>query len=273
VSHLLRAHAPISTDNWNQIDDEARERLTPGLAARRIVDFAGPLGWEYSATNLGRVDSISNDGTPGVSALARRVLPLVELKASFTISREELLAGDRGAVDLDFGDLDEAARRLVEAENSAVIHGWSSAGIDGIVPSSSHPVIDATSDLDLYPSVIARAVEWLQREGIGGPYALALSAADYTAVVETAEHGGYLLFDHLRKILGGPIVWAPGITGGVVVSMRGGDFLFESGQDLAVGYEHHDAHGVQLYLEETFSFRVATPEAAVPISPLGAVSV
>jgi uncharacterized linocin/CFP29 family protein len=70
---------------------------------------------------------------------------------------------------------------------------------------------------------------------------------------------------HLQEILGGPIVWAPGVNGGVVVSLRGGDFLFESGQDLSIGYEAHDADAVQLYLEESFSFRVATPEAAVPL--------
>jgi uncharacterized linocin/CFP29 family protein len=52
----------------------------------------------------------------------------------------------------------------------------------------------------------------------------------------------------------------------VVLSLRGGDFLFESGQDLSIGYARHDADMVQLYLEESFSFRVATPEAAVTLT-------
>jgi uncharacterized linocin/CFP29 family protein len=73
------------------------------------------------------------------------------------------------------------------------------------------------------------------------------------------------VFDHLREILGGPIVRAPGVLGAIVMSLRGGDFLFESGEDLSLGYEHHDADKVYLYLEETFSFRVATPEAAVAL--------
>ena len=49
------------------------------------------------------------------------------------------------------------------------------------------------------------------------------------------------------------------------LSLRGGDFLFDCGQDLSVGYESHDAENVSLYLEESFSFRVLTPEAAVAI--------
>jgi uncharacterized linocin/CFP29 family protein len=61
-------------------------------------------------------------------------------------------------------------------------------------------------------------------------------------------------------------VWAPGVNGAVVLSVRGGDFLFESGQDLSVGYDSHDADAVRLYLEESFSFRVATAEAAVALT-------
>jgi uncharacterized linocin/CFP29 family protein len=86
-------------------------------------------------------------------------------------------------------------------------------------------------------------------------------------VLETGEHGGYPLLDHLRKILGGPLVWAPGVQGAVLVSMRGGDFLFDSGEDISVGYDRHDGDAVHLYLEESFSFRAVTPEAAVALTP------
>jgi uncharacterized linocin/CFP29 family protein len=95
---------------------------------------------------------------------------------------------------------------------------------------------------------------------------VALGREQYRRVVETAEHGGYLLFDHLRKIVEGPLVWAPGVRGAVVISLRGGDFLFECGQDLSIGYDSHDAEVVRLYLQESFSFRAATPEAAVALT-------
>jgi uncharacterized linocin/CFP29 family protein len=110
-------------------------------------------------------------------------------------------------------------------------------------------------------------VERLLCEGITGPYGLALGREQYRSVVETAEHGGYPLLDHLRKILDGPVVWAPGCDGAVVLSLRGGDFVFDSGQDISLGYDSHDGEVVRLYLEESFSFHVATPEAAVALKP------
>jgi uncharacterized linocin/CFP29 family protein len=84
-------------------------------------------------------------------------------------------------------------------------------------------------------------------------------------VIETTEHGGYPLFEHLRQILGGPFVWAPGVDGAVVLSLRGGDFLFDCGQDVAIGYDGHDVDAVSLYLVESFTFRVATREAGVAL--------
>jgi uncharacterized linocin/CFP29 family protein len=267
VSHLLRGHAPLSDSNWKLLDDEARERLKGPLAARRLVDFSGPHGWEHSATNLGRVEKVAAPNGRGVTARRRRVLPLLELRADFAVARAELRDDDRGAVDVDLAALDEAAKRIALSENVAVFHGWAKAGIAGIAETSPIAAGKLGRSAEDYPRSVARAVDAIRQGGVEGPFGLALGPAEHTAVIETAEHGGYPLFDHLAKILDGPIVWAPGLKGAVVLSLRGGDFLFESGQDLAIGYSHHDADTVHLYLEESFSFVVATPEAAAPLSP------
>jgi uncharacterized linocin/CFP29 family protein len=266
MNHLLRGHAPLTDSNWKLLDDEARDRLAGPLAARRLVDFVGPRGWEHSSTNLGRVDSVEV-GEEGVKALQRRVLPLVEVRVDFTVSRAEMRDDDRGAVDADLESLDLAAHQIAVAENSAVFNGWAKAGIHGVVESSPFEPEPLGASAEAYPRSVARAIEALREAGVEGPYGLALGPDEYIKVIETAEGGGYPLFDHLAKILdGGQIVWAPGLHGAVAMSLRGGDFLFESGQDLSIGYDHHDADNVHLYLEESFSFVVATPEAAAPLS-------
>jgi uncharacterized linocin/CFP29 family protein len=267
VNHLLRSIAPVSDAGWALIDEEARERLTAALAARKLVDFSGPRVWAHSASRLGRTKALAASPVDGaVRAAQRRVLPLVELRRDFELAREELRDGDRGAPDVDLESLDTAAQEIARAENVAVFHGFGEAGIVGITEASPHPPIPLAEDADDYPGQVAKAVELMLRAGVGGPYGVALGPGCYTAVIEATEHGGYLVFDHLGKILGGPIVWAPGVNGAVVLSVRGGDFLFESGQDLSVGYDSHDADAVRLYLEESFSFRVATAEAAVALT-------
>lgn len=265
MNHLLRPHAPVTEEAWRQLDEEARQRLSPALAARKLVDFSGPLGWQHSATDLGRTAEI---GVPeGVLRARRRtVLPLVELRAPFAVSRDELRDAGRGALDVDLDALGEAARRVARAENVAVFHGWSEAGIVGIAEASTLEPVPLGASFADYPSRVATAVAGLLERGVSGPYGLALGPEGYTGVVETTEHGGLVVFDHVRQILGGPIVWAPGVSGAVLVSLRGGDFLFESGQDVSIGYDHSDADSVHLYLEESFSFRAAGRDAAVALT-------
>lgn len=265
MNHLLRGHAPLTDSNWKLLDEEARERLAGPLAARRLADFIGPKGWGHSATNLGRTEAIEGS-EEGVSALRRRVLPLVEVRVDFTVSRSEMRDDDRGAVDVDLDSLDNAAHQIAIAENSAVFNGWAKAGIAGVIETSPFEPEPLGPKAEGYPRSVARAVEALREAGVEGPYGLALGPDEYIKVIETAEHGGYPLFDHLSKILDGPIVWAPGLSGAIAMSLRGGDFLLESGQDLSIGYDHHDADQIHLYLEETFSFVVATPEAAAPLT-------
>lgn len=264
MSHLLRAHAPITEAGWRAIDEEARERLAPGLAARRVVDFGGPHGWEYSATNLGRIGALKGEPVKDIVAVQRAVLPLVELRAPFTVSRAELRDADRGALDIDFDALDAACERMVVAENRAVFHGFEGAGISGIAASSDHPPIKL-AERGRWVAQVAEAVSMLLSVGISGPYGMALGPDCYTGFVEASDSGGYPLIRHLREIVNGPLVWAPGVNGALVLSLRGGDFLFECGEDLSVGYDRHDEREVHLYLEESFSFRVVTPESAVPL--------
>jgi uncharacterized linocin/CFP29 family protein len=267
MGHLLREHAPITEASWSLIDDEARQRLTPALAARKLVDFAGPHGWEHSATNLGRTSALAQTPVEGVEALRRRTQAVVELRAPFSLARAELRDADRGAPDVDLSALDEAARRIATAEGRAVFHGWEAAEIRGIAQASTHDPISLGEDCAAYPRHVARAVEALLHVGIDGPYGLALGPTAYTRVLETSEHGGYPLLEHLRKIIGGPLVWAPGVDGAVVLSQRGGDFLLDVGEDLSIGYLRHDDETVELYVVESFSFRIATPEAAVALAP------
>jgi uncharacterized linocin/CFP29 family protein len=264
MNHLLRDIAPISEVGWAAIEAEAKPRLSTYLAARKLVDFNGPHGWTHSVTELGRVEAIAGPAAE-VTARQRRVLPLVELRATFEVARAELDDADRGAQDLEFSGLEAAAIRIALAENASVFHGYTAAGIAGIAETSSHSPIALDGAFGQYPTIVARAVNVLREAGISGPYGLAIGPDGYTGIIETTEHGGYPLLDHLRQILGGPVVWAPGVQGAVVLSMRGGDFILDCGQDVSIGYVSHTAEAVQLYFEESISFRVVEPDAAIAL--------
>jgi uncharacterized linocin/CFP29 family protein len=73
------------------------------------------------------------------------------------------------------------------------------------------------------------------------------------------------VIEHVRKLLDGTIAWTPGLMGAAVLTQRGGDFELLVGRDFSIGYSEHSASTVRLYLQESFTFRVLTAEAAVPL--------
>jgi len=267
MNHLLRELAPVSDGAWQQIEAEAQRTLRHFLTARRLVDVSGPHGWTDAAVTRGRAEELG-DAPEGIEGRVRTVQPLVEYRATFELERVELDAIDRGAVDSDLDPVRDAARRLAVAEDAAVFHGQASARLKGVADASPHAKLSISDDYRDYPGTVARAVAQLQSVGIGGPYAIALGPRCYTGVIETTEMGGYPVLEHLRLISGGPVLWAPAVDGALVLSTRGDDYQLRLGQDVGIGYLQHDATSVQLYLEESFTFTVLTPEAAVHLAYL-----
>lgn len=259
MNRLHRELAPISDRAWDALDDEATTYLKNFLAARRLMEFHGPSG--AAALPTGRAESV-DDGEVSRARIA--TIPFYELRRPFTIARTELDALERGAADIDLDPLRDAAKSIAAAEDRLVFDGVDGSSA-GVATASPHTPLDISSDFTEYPTIVAEAVATLREAGIGGPYGIALGPRCYRGVIETTERGGYVVFDHLRKIAGGPLVWAPTVDGAVVLSMQGGDYHLEASEDLALGYVSHDANGVELFLTETIAFRVDGDDAAVAL--------
>ncbi|WP_422403078.1 family 1 encapsulin nanocompartment shell protein [Pseudomonas sp. GZD-209] len=263
MNNLHRELAPISKAAWEQVEEEARRTLRRYMAGRRVVDVPEARGPTLASIDTGHVEQIESPGD-GVQALRRLVKPLVELRIPFTLTRQAIDDVERGSVDSDWGPLKEAARKIAYAEDRAIFDGYMAAGIDGIRPGASNPARKLPAAVMEYPDVISKAVDELRQAGVQGPYRLVLGADVYTALYGGNEDG-YPLLQHIRRLVDEEIVWAPAITGGLVLTTRGGDFELDLGQDLSIGYLSHSATDVELYLQESFTFRLLTTEAAVAL--------
>ena len=267
MNNLHRELAPVSDAAWAQIEDEITRTFKRYLAGRRAVDVKGPSGAALSAVGTGHLQSISAP-RKGVQARQREAKALVEFRVPFDLSRSAIDDVERGANDSDWQPAKDAARQIAFAEDGAIFDGYTDAGIVGIRQGTSNPKMSLPADVRGYPDVIARALSQLRLVGVNGPYAVLLGAEAYTALAETSDHG-YPVLEHVKRLVEDKIIWAPAIDGAFVVTTRGGDFELHIGQDLSIGYLSHTESAVRLYLQESFTFRYLTSEAAVALLPPG----
>ena len=89
-------------------------------------------------------------------------------------------------------------------ESDRLFHGWSDADIAGVVHASPHEAKPLGKDAESYSRAVAGAVELAAAKRGRRPLRHGSGTRATGVVVETAEHGGYPLLDHLRKILDAP---------------------------------------------------------------------
>ena len=264
MDNLHRELAPISDAAWSQIEEEATRTLKRNLAGRRVVDVSGPAGNALSAVGTGHLRDIQTPHA-GVQARQREAKPVNEFRVPFQVERSAIDDVLRGAQDSDWQPVKDAARQIAFAEDRAVFEGYAAGGITGIRQETSNPPMTLPGDVRSYPEAVAEALRYLRIAGVNGPYSVVLSADAYTEVSETRDHG-YPIYDHIKRLISGDIIWAPAIEGAFVLTTRGGDYTLQLGQDISIGYLSHDASSVELYLQETFTFMVFTSEASVALA-------
>jgi uncharacterized linocin/CFP29 family protein len=264
MNNLHRELAPISDAAWGQIEEETTRTLKRYLAGRRVVDMPGAGGAGLSAVGTGHLRKIAAP-TGGILARLRESKPLVELRVPFDLARDAIDDVERGANDSDWQPAKEAAKKIAFAEDGAIFDGYAAAEIGGIRQGTSNPIMTLPTDVRDYPDAVAQALSQLRLVGVNGPYKVLLGSDAYTALAETRDQG-YPVLEHVKRLVNDEIIWAPALVGAVVLTTRGGDFELAIGQDTSIGYSGHSDTAVHLYLQETFTFRLLTTEAAVALA-------
>ena len=210
VNHLFRELAPITAAGWAAIEEEAEPdaaHLSRRPQAGRLLR-AARLGGLRRSTSAG-----SRRSSPRTPTSALRCARSSRSSSCAPTSRSRAPSSTRSSGAASHPDLDpvrDAAVRLAEAEDKAIFHGFGAAGIQGLSEASEH-----ARGLD--PRRL-RGLPAAGRQGGRarcGPRASTVrtrsrSARAATPAWSRRPQGGYPVLNHIRMILDGPIIWAPG---------------------------------------------------------------
>ncbi|TVS09142.1 MAG: bacteriocin [Planctomycetaceae bacterium] len=264
TSILRRSLAPITEKAWAEVDDQATQILKTQLSARRFVDVDGPHGWGLAAVDTGRLQLTDPETTRDVPWGLRAVLPLLEVRLPFVVKQMELDAISRGCKDPDLESLQQAVRQASWFEESAVYYGLPDASIQGLLQVPEREKVSLPEDPLQYPRAVAQAMEILQSNALPGPYCAIFGRKPFFKLMQQPDCS-----DPPRRLIeemtGASMRCSPALTDGVVVSAARGHFELTVGQDWSIGYASHDRDDVELYITESFTFRVLEPAAVVEL--------
>lgn len=262
---LKRSISPVSAAAWEEIDEQAVKVLKSRLSARKFVDVAGPFGWDHASVPTGRLDVSKAESKGEVHWGVHIVQPLVETRVSFEMGVWELDNVARGAKDLDLDPLIETAEKIASFEENAIYNGFEPGCIVGLAQTGAPQQISISTE---HPrDIMAGLSEGLvlfRKNSIEGPYVLVAGPQLWQIIDVFGD--GYPLKKRVTSLFDGGMILAPELEGGFLVSARGGDFELTLGQDISIGYECTSGGKVNLFMAESFTFRVIEPNAVVPLT-------
>ncbi len=261
---LRKELAPITSKAWDAINEEAKKVLNNVLSARQFVDVSGPHGLDKGAVSLGRLN-INNKGAGKVKYGINQVQPLIEARVPFELNIWELDNIIRGEESIDLDPLRDAAKAIAEFEENAIYQGLKEAGITGLKDSSELNPVHFPQNADDWLKEIATGMNQFKNVGVGGPFTLVLSEEKWGEIISFMK-GGHPLHSVIKSATGGSIIVSPFLKNeGFMISEQDGSFELTLGSDLSIGYENHNSKTVQLYITESFTFRVIDPAAVIVI--------
>lgn len=256
---LYRELAPVSKEAWAEIEDQLRDVFVNYLSARKVVKVNGPKGWDYNVIAEGRLEDVQEDGDLCYANF--KVIPLTEVRVEFEMDRWELDNVRRGAKDVDYGPLEEAAKKIALFEENVIYNGSDKLHIKGIVKSSENETLEFGNDAEDILDAIAKGVITLKENFEGGPYTLVVGENAYRRIISAGDE--ISLKDEIEKIIGGKIVYSHVVDGAILLPYDHEDLELTIGQDLAIGYQEHDNRKVKFFITESFTFRVLDPSIIV----------
>lgn len=265
MKFLNREEAPLSQQMWDLIDTTMMEMLAKRMKVRSVVDFDDGYDFTTDAIATGGLRGVSDKD--GLSIGVREPILMTEIRYDFSIPKTTLDAMKRDMEGFDDAPMRAAANAFGAAENGMILDGLASTGTPGLLASLSQDTLKAKGAKELMAAT-ARSLGMFNNEFVDGPFKLVVSGATFAQLVVESD-GGETMKEKIENLLGAGavvIVDAMGDDKALVISQRGGDFVYYSGLDVQVGFDSESDDALNFFLLESAAFRVINPEAAVLIN-------
>lgn len=273
---LDRSSAPLSDDEWRQIDNIVVEVARRQLVGRRLIPVFGPLGagaqdvdYDVFTGTDEAVVSTLGESTDPVRAKRRVHEHLPMIFKDFLLYWRDIESSRLLNNPIDLGAAAAAAAFCAQKEDDLIFNGHSELGYPGLLTVEGRQTLQA-GDWNVAGSAfndVVNATRMLLSEGFYGPYALVVNPHAFSQMQRVYANSGVLEINHVREIATGGVFQTPLLRDklGVVVSMGIQNFDIAIGQDLVTAYLGPEKMNHPFRVLESLVLRIKRPGAIVTL--------
>ena len=272
--YLMRADAPLSAEEWAQLDHVVVSAAKALLVGRRFIELTGPLGPGTLAVPVFRVCAGKGEGADEDGSCAcgcgegdcdcsathvaeRTLIPVENFERDFILSWRDIAANRQLGLGLELGPVGAAAAACARQEDEHIF--------DTLLTAEGRNTV-ALKDWDAAGTAlenVVEATEKLVEAGFYGPYALVVSPALYAKTQRVYEGMGRTVGKLISEVISGGTFRSPILRAdeGLVLSLGAHNLDLVVAQDLTTGYLGNDDLDHRYRVMESLVLRIKRPGA------------
>ncbi len=214
MEFLQREEAPLTVEEWEQIDKAVLETARNALVCRRFMPLVGPIGAGHQVISYDVLYGVE----PGVCEIkpgqeyevcepirtgVRKHVPIPTLYKDFVISWRDLEYWREFNLPVDTTNATAAAYSLAVAEDSLIILGNEKLGIEGLLTAKgvNETELSDWSSVGAAFNDVIRGISKLVEKGFYGNYYLILHPRRYFLLNRIHDNTGLLELEQIKKVV------------------------------------------------------------------------
>lgn len=271
--YLNRSDSPLSSSDWERIDNTVVEVARRQLVGRRFLHVFGPLGAGvqdvdydlFTGTGQAQVAVFGETETSMVRA-KRRVhenIPIVY--KDFMLYWRDLETSRQLNSPLDVSAAAAAASIVAQKEDYLIFNGDEECGYEGLINApgrNSIPARDWGEAGNGFQDVVDARAKLLEA-GFTGPYAVIVNPVWYSQLHRVYANSGVLEINHIRELATGGVFQTSALKDGqgLIISTGIQNFDLAVGQDLITAYLGVEKMNYPFRVFESLVLRIKRPGA------------
>lgn len=266
---LARDDAPLSAEQWAELDEIVVGVARKYLVGRRLLPLFGPLGAGMPVVPKAALEGLG--GEEPITAGDMELIPLEEISRDFVMDWRDFEGPERVQIPVSWAPAAAAAQDVARQEDAIVFTGSKVTGSKGLVGGAGQKLKSSGwAEPGALLADYARAVDLLGSAGFPGPYALVVSPGTYAQAHRPMGQGGQGQLEiQLIKQQAEGGVFASGTlkpTQALVLEPGAMNADLALGLDLVTAYLGAEEMRHPFRILETVALRIKRPDAIVAIA-------